>query len=148
MPLASVLLHVLLPGQTTVLLWGKNTAVSGKNNVALGAGAVSDGSTLASAAYNPNSLFTLAGTAPVGEVSIGSAGNERRIINVAAGAQDTDAVNVSQLKSVASGLTHYYSVNDNGAQTTTTITTVQPARMLCRGGRGGGGWRLCHGGWL
>jgi autotransporter adhesin len=35
----------------------------------------------------------------VGEVSVGSAGAERRITNLAAGAADTDAVNVSQLKS-------------------------------------------------
>jgi hypothetical protein len=47
----------------------------------------------------------------VGEVSVGSAGAERRVTNVAAGSGDTDAVNVSQLKA---SLTHYYSVNDGG----------------------------------
>jgi autotransporter adhesin len=49
--------------------------------------------------------------APVGEVSVGSAGAERRVTNVAAGSGDTDAVNVSQLKAAS---THYYSVNDGG----------------------------------
>ena len=38
-------------------------------------------------------------------------GTTRQITNVAAGFNDTDAVNVAQLKS---GQTHYYSVNDNG----------------------------------
>ena len=33
-----------------------------------------------------------------GVISVGSIGNERRIVNVAAGSRDTDAVNVSQLK--------------------------------------------------
>ena len=44
--------------------------------------------------------------------------NTRQIINVAAGTEDSDAVNVAQLKAVAnavsSSATHYYSVNDNG----------------------------------
>lgn len=40
----------------------------------------------------------------------GEAGMTRRIINVKAGVNDTDAVNVSQLKGVQDGLTHFYSV--------------------------------------
>ena len=39
---------------------------------------------------------------PVGEVSVGSAGAERRITNVAAGSAPTDAVNVSQLQGMGS----------------------------------------------
>ena len=39
-------------------------------------------------------------------------GYTRQITNVAAGLEDTDAVNVAQLKAAQ---THYYSVNDNGA---------------------------------
>ncbi len=38
-------------------------------------------------------------------VSFGSAGNERRLTNVAAGVAPTDGVNVSQLSSIASGMT-------------------------------------------
>src|SRR3546814_20505029 len=34
-------------------------------------------------------------------VSVGSAGNERQVTNVAAGTQDTDAVNLEQLQEVA-----------------------------------------------
>ncbi|MFV8882961.1 ESPR-type extended signal peptide-containing protein, partial [Serratia fonticola] len=101
---------------------GKNASVSGTNSVALGAGAVSDNSTITSPAYNPTSTFTLSGTVPVGEVSLGTANNERRITNVGAGAKATDAVNVSQLQSAAASLTstvaaaktHYVSINDNG----------------------------------
>ena len=37
-------------------------------------------------------------------VSFGSAGNERRLTNVAAGISSTDAVNVGQLQSTAAGL--------------------------------------------
>ena len=40
----------------------------------------------------------------------GEKGMTRRIINVKAGVNDTDAVNVSQLKGVQDGLTHFYSV--------------------------------------
>ncbi|CAB3768756.1 hypothetical protein LMG30113_05809 [Burkholderia paludis] len=68
--------------------------------------------------YNPGS-GTLSGTAS-GVVSVGTAGAEREITNVAPGSNATDAVNVSQLQSLASavaaGQTHYYSVNDGGAQ--------------------------------
>ena len=37
-------------------------------------------------------------------VSVGSAGNERQIVNVAAGSQETDAVNVAQLNSAIAGV--------------------------------------------
>jgi len=68
-------------------------------NVAMGANSTADGSTLSASAYNPGSAI-LAGISPVGEVSIGSSRKERRMTNVAAGANATDAVNVSQLTSL------------------------------------------------
>lgn len=55
-------------------------------------------------------------------VSVGDAANKkfRQINAVAAGTQDSDAVNVAQLKAVQSqasaAATHYYSVNDGGVQ--------------------------------
>ena len=52
------------------------------------------------------------GVVSVGK-SVGQSGEKgmtRRIINVKAGVNDTDAVNVSQLKGVQDGLTHFYSV--------------------------------------
>ena len=48
---------------------------------------------------------------------MGAVGKERRISNVAAASQDTDAVNLSQLKAVqAATTTHYLSINDGGTQ--------------------------------
>ncbi|WP_235944109.1 hypothetical protein [Variovorax boronicumulans] len=95
---------------------GHGAQAAAVNSVALGADskATQDAAALAlKDAYVPAGATTVAGTAPVGEVSVGSAGKERRITNVAAGSDDTDAVNVSQLKGAQ---THYYSVNDNGTQ--------------------------------
>ncbi|PFH30315.1 YadA-like family protein [Burkholderia sp. JKS000303] len=85
------------------LALGRETTASHAGSVALGANAIADGATLGNAAYNPGT-GPLAGTTPVGEVSVGSSGAERRITNVAAGAEDTDAVNVSQLKALQSSV--------------------------------------------
>ena len=58
-----------------------------------------------------------------GAVSVGNGNVTRQIINVAAGSEDSDAVNVAQLKAVASavaaGQTHYFSVKSDlsGADT-------------------------------
>ncbi|WP_321902221.1 YadA family autotransporter adhesin [Paraburkholderia tropica] len=103
---------------------GAGAQANAANSVALGANSVTS-MNAATEAYAPTAeaMAKLAGLTPVGEVSVGSSGvamtsTERRITNLAAGAEDTDAVNVSQLKSVAdlidSNSTHYYSVNDNG----------------------------------
>ncbi|MGB3431850.1 YadA family autotransporter adhesin, partial [Achromobacter sp.] len=82
------------------LALGRDAQASHAGSVALGANALANGATLAESAYRSGTA-AVAGVAPVGEVSIGSAGAERRLTNLAAGAADTDAVNVSQLKSVA-----------------------------------------------
>ncbi|MBF8740612.1 YadA-like family protein [Pseudomonas guariconensis] len=87
----------------SALALGREANASHAGSVALGANAIADGSRLGDAAYAPGSA-TIAGISPVGEVSIGSDGAERRLTHVAAGANDTDAVNVSQLKSVAESL--------------------------------------------
>ncbi|WP_425117616.1 YadA-like family protein [Burkholderia anthina] len=79
---------------------GGNAQATTANSVALGANSVANAN-LGLAAYNPGT-GTLAGATAVGEVSVGSAGAERRITNVAAGAAPTDAVNVSQLRAVSS----------------------------------------------
>ena len=87
---------------------GTSATASSANSVALGANSVADGSTLKQTAYNPGG--SAAGLSPVGEVSVGSTGSERRITNVAAGSADTDAVNVSQLKGLSSEA-HTYTDN-------------------------------------
>ncbi|KXU82594.1 hypothetical protein CI15_34335 [Paraburkholderia monticola] len=80
---------------------GAGANATAANSVALGAGSTTTAD-LTTAGYNPGST-TLSGTAAAakGEVSVGSAGNERRVTNVAAGSAATDAVNVSQLESEA-----------------------------------------------
>ncbi|MEH6422601.1 hypothetical protein V7787_52765, partial [Pseudomonas sp. CGJS7] len=85
---------------------GTQAQVSHAGSVALGDHSVADGATLGTAAYvPPASTYAVAGTVPKGEVSLGTAGQERRVTNLAAGATDTDAVNVSQLKAVDSKIT-------------------------------------------
>ncbi|SMG56333.1 YadA-like family protein [Paraburkholderia susongensis] len=78
---------------------GARASVTALNSVALGANSTTTAD-LSAAGYNPGST-ALSGTASAanGEVSVGSAGNERRVTNVAAGSAATDAVNVSQLQS-------------------------------------------------
>ena len=62
-----------------------------------------------SVALGQNSVATEANT-----VSVGRVGSERRITNVTAGINATDAVNVSQLQSVDSHLSHGIAVNAEG----------------------------------
>jgi autotransporter adhesin len=92
--------HATVAGATAL---GYNATASHDQSVAIGRDSLADGSTLGAAAYNPGT-GTLAGVTPVGEVSVGKAGAERRVTNVAAGAEDTDAVNVSQLRVVSSAV--------------------------------------------
>ncbi|WP_239501054.1 YadA-like family protein [Achromobacter insolitus] len=129
----------------SALALGREANASHAGSVALGANAVADGATLGTAAYNPGTA-TIAGTTPVGEVSVGSANAERRLTNVAAGATDTDAVNVSQLKSVAAsvsdldagtvkydrnpdGTVNYESVTLNPGGAPTTIGNVAAGEL-------------------
>ncbi len=73
------------------LALGNNSQAS-SGNIALGANSI------ATAADGLGNSY-LTGRGPVDSVvSVGSSGSERRIVNVADGAADTDAVNVNQLK--------------------------------------------------
>jgi autotransporter adhesin len=56
-----------------------------------------------------------------GAVSVGSAGNERQITNVAGGTQATDAVNVRQLQAVQAGGVHY-DTNTDGSTNYSSVT--------------------------
>ncbi|NIE98231.1 hypothetical protein F3J02_17380 [Acinetobacter sp. Tr-809] len=75
---------------------GSSAVATNADDVALGAG--SKTTTATGAAYRTGTA------ASSSVVSVGSAGYERRIQNVSAGAADTDAVNVSQLRSVQDGV--------------------------------------------
>ncbi|MCJ1882497.1 YadA-like family protein [Pseudomonas nitroreducens] len=81
------------------LALGTSAVATAGNSVALGANS-STTANLAAAGYNPG-IATLSGVASAtnGEVSIGASTQERRLTNLAAGSQATDAVNVSQLQS-------------------------------------------------
>ncbi|MNH70609.1 Adhesin YadA precursor [compost metagenome] len=78
---------------------GSNAKASGENSTAIGNGALSSADN--SVALGANSLADRANS-----VSIGSAGNERQITNVASGTEDTDAVNLAQLKEVSGDITN------------------------------------------
>ena len=88
-------------GADSVAIGGSAQATAA-NSVALGANSTTTAN-LGAAAFNPGT-GPLAGATAVGEVSVGSAGAQRRITNVAAGAAPTDAVNVSQLQAVSTQL--------------------------------------------
>lgn len=75
------------------------------NSVALGSDAKTDTIVNTTSIMINNNAYTVAGTTPVGTVSIGDTNKERTIINVAAGRvsnTSTDAINGSQLHAVVS----------------------------------------------
>ncbi|MCO1370224.1 YadA-like family protein [Burkholderia multivorans] len=99
-----------------------NAAAS--NSVALGAGSVAD---------------------RLNTISVGSAGTERQIVNVAAGTQNTDAVNVSQLRGVTNALGGNAAIGADGSITAPTYNiggtnyrTVGEALAAVAAGGGGG----------
>ncbi|MGO1074221.1 beta strand repeat-containing protein, partial [Inquilinus sp. CA228] len=112
---------------------GANASAGNAGDVALGSGSVTAAAVGTASATIAGTTYSFAGTAPASTVSVGSAGAERTITNVAAGrlsATSTDAVNgsqlfasnqaidnvASQITDVNGQLTHYYSVNDGGTQ--------------------------------
>ncbi|WGY72941.1 YadA-like family protein [Burkholderia cepacia] len=80
-------------GGTQSVAIGAGAQTNGNNQVAIGSGSIG---------VNNGGTPVFGGTAaPVGgAVSFGAIGSERQLKNVAAGAADTDAVNVQQLKNV------------------------------------------------
>ena len=101
------------------MVLGSSASVTGKNGVALGnntkvanenAVAIGNGSETAAAVATPSAtingvVHNFAGVNPASTVSVGKAGAERTITNVAAGrisAASTDAINGSQLYAVTS----------------------------------------------
>ncbi|MFT4247097.1 MAG: YadA-like family protein [Pseudomonas sp.] len=85
---------------TDAVAIGDGAEAQAENSVALGAGSVAD---------------------RANTVSVGSAGNERQITNVAAGTEDTDAVNVAQLKASEAGSVRY-DTNSDGSVDYSSVT--------------------------
>jgi len=87
---------------------GNKANASTANSIALGANSTTRSATnVTNATVAGHTYGGFAGTSPVGSVSVGKAGQERQIHNVAAGkisADSTDVVNGSQLYSVANDL--------------------------------------------
>ena len=112
---------------------GSGAKATNAGDVALGSGSVTGAAVaVSSATVNGVTYGGFAGSAPTSAVSIGSAGNERQLQNVAAGqitATSTDAVNGSQLYSVASQVSQVTStvtnLNNQVTQNTTNIQNLQ-----------------------
>ncbi|VWC36199.1 hemagluttinin domain-containing protein [Burkholderia lata] len=122
---------------------GANSVAIGPNAVANNAGDVALGNGSVTAAANPTAngtiggvAYSYAGTNPTSVVSVGAAGAERQVTNVAAGrvtATSTDAINGSQLfatntavNTLSTGLS---TTNSTVASlSTSTSTAIQAAR--------------------
>jgi len=90
---------------------GKNTKADAEGSIALGKGSQADRSG-GTTGWDPKTGTTstqssLAWKSTEGALSIGNGSVSRQITGVAAGSEDTDAVNLAQLKNA---MTHYYSV--------------------------------------
>ncbi|WP_423395850.1 ESPR-type extended signal peptide-containing protein [Burkholderia sp. LMG 21824] len=114
-------------GAGAVALGGSNTA-SGSNSVALGIFTSASGTN--SVALGANSVATADNT-----VSVGSASLKRKIVNMAAGTQAYDAVNVSQLAPVVTALGGGATIDPTtGAVTDPTYTLTNGGAQTTVGG--------------
>lgn len=87
---------------TNAIALGSGAVANYLNDVALGAGAITSTVVQTSSVTIAGNTYNFAGVNPTSTVSIGSAGNERTLTNLAAGrisSTSTDAVNGSQLYS-------------------------------------------------
>ena len=137
---------------TDAIALGQGTVASGNNSIATGNGAQASGngaiatgnnasaSGTGSVAIGDNASVTASNSVALGSgsvadrdntVSVGSAGNERQVTNVAAGTEDTDAVNVAQLKdatgSITNNVTNISSGKDGMFQVNNTSNYAKPA---------------------
>lgn len=125
---------------------GNGAKVKAESGVAIGEGSVADRVAGSKGAFAPDIIPDVAvptWISKAGAVSVGSSSMTRQIINVAAGTNDTDAVNVAQLKKALESIdvdagtgikvdkitkdgktTYKISTNIVGSETTTDKTTV------------------------
>ena len=110
---------------------GANASASTANSVALGAGSTAGTATGVSGTTILGTGYGFAGSSPGSVVSVGSAGNERQIQNVAAGrlgADSTDAVNGSQLHATNQALESLSATASAGINVTTAAMGTGVAR--------------------
>ncbi|WP_321892005.1 ESPR-type extended signal peptide-containing protein [Paraburkholderia tropica] len=101
------------PAMNAVAL-GVQAYANAKDAVALGAGSVANQSNTVSVGSDGTGVFT-AYDAEGNAYTAQSQANTRRIVNMAAGQTDNDAVNVGQMRSVVSALGGGASINSAGA---------------------------------
>jgi autotransporter adhesin len=104
---------------------GSDAAASTANSVALGANSTTTAATPTTGANIRGTDYTFAGGNPAGVVSVGSAGAERQIQNVAAGrisATSTDAINGSQLYATNQAINNIAMTAGAGINVTTAQT--------------------------
>ena len=103
---------------------GSNASANHANSIAMGSGSqTTRGAQTDYTAYNMDAPQN-----SVGEFSVGSEDGQRQITNVAAGSADTDAVNVSQLKSSEAGGVRYDTKADG---------SIDYSNITLGGGNGG-----------
>ncbi|MEF4572253.1 YadA-like family protein [Escherichia coli] len=100
---------------------GVDASAQGKDSVAIGSGSIA-------AADNSVALATGSVATEENTISVGSSTNQRRITNVAAGKNATDAVNVAQLKSSEAGGVRYDTKADG---------SIDYSNITLGGGNGG-----------
>ena len=107
---------------------GNGTKVTAESGVAIGVGSVADRAAGIKGEFAPANIPKAeksTWTSTAGAFSVGEEGKTtRQITNVAAGSKATDAVNVAQLKQVASQAAASKTTVSNGTNTTVTPTTV------------------------
>nr|WP_235505726.1 YadA-like family protein [Variovorax sp. Root411] len=115
-------------GGASAVAIGLGATAADANSVALGAGSATAAAVGTASTTINGTTYNFQGTTPVGTVSVGTAGAERTITNVAAGrisGSSTDAINGSQLfatnqsiedlnTTVTANKIRYYSVNSTG----------------------------------
>ncbi|WP_236596660.1 YadA-like family protein [Paraburkholderia hiiakae] len=110
---------------TNAIAIGNGANATDANSVALGNGATTAAAVGTASGTIGGTVYTYAGTSPTGTVSVGTAGAERTITNVAAGrvtATSTDAVNGSELYATNSKVTQNTSDISNIYSEITTLT--------------------------
>ena len=128
-------------GEKNSLALGANTQATVEGGVALGAGSIAN--RVAGAGYNPNTgrsntytpTLNNAMTSTWAAVSIGDGTNTRQLTGLAAGTNDTDAVNVAQLKSMNLAFTAEDSTQGDVNLTNSALNVVGDSTYITTKGK-------------
>ena len=128
-----------LAGADNAAAFGTGAQATGVGSTAIGTFAVAEGENSVAIGINANATVDATNSVALGAnsvadqpntVSVGAAGDERRIVNVAAGINATDAVNFSQLTTTNTALTTETNARIAGdAALNTALTTETNARV-------------------